>query len=134
MKESSRRKRLSQAKRGVVGTIFLILVLTVLEFPAPIGFETRSQSDVSVVWFLLFLAILGFEISAMMLIFKRPKLGAPLAIVAAGLNLFQIVADQVHLMQPEVATLGYSLLEYSVGVLALALIYFAWKVRKITLQ
>lgn len=134
MKESSRRKRLSQAKRGVVGTIFLILVLTVLEFPAPIGFETRSQSDVSVVWFLLFLAILGFEISAMMLIFKRPKLGAPLAIVAAGLNLFQIVADQVHLMQPEVAPLGYSLLEYSVGVLALALVYFAWKVRKITLQ
>jgi len=128
MTVSRRKRNLTQAKRGVVGSIFVILVLTLLEFPDPIGFETRPQENVSGVWFVLFLAILISEIAAMPLIFKRPTLGARLAIVAAGLNLFQIVADQTHLMQPEVAPLSYSLLEYSVGVVALGLIYFAWKV------
>lgn len=64
----------------------------------------------------------------MIVVFRRPGTGARLAIVAASLNIFQIVADQTHMMQPEVASLGYSLLEYSVGVASLGLIYFAWKV------
>jgi len=119
---------MSRAKKGVVGSIFIILILTVLEFPAPIGFETRSQDNVSTLWFLLFLAILISELSAMVLVYKKPRMGAQLAIFAAGLNIFQIVADQAHMMQPEAAPLGYSLLEYSVGLFALGLVYFAWQV------
>lgn len=112
----------------MVGSIFVILILTFLEFPKPMGFETRSQDNVSRLWLLLFMAILICEIAAMILVFRRPGTGARLAIVAAGLNIFQIVADQTHMMQPEVAPLGYALLEYSVGIVSLGLIYFAWKV------
>jgi len=60
---------------------------------------------------------------------QKRKLGANLAIVAGVLNIFQIIADQLHLMQPEIVPFAYTLLEYSVGIFALALIYFAWKVK-----
>ena len=128
MKESSARKNRNIGKRGVVGSILLILIITFLEFPAPLGFETRSQGNVSRGWLLLFLAIVISEITAMIAVFRRPGTGARLAMVAASLNIFQIVADQTHMIQPEVASLGYSLLEYSVGLVSLGLIYFAWKV------
>lgn len=118
------------AKRGVLGSIVAILILTVLEFPSPIGFETRPQSNVSFFWLVFFLIILITEITALPLIFKRPKLGSKFAFSAALLNLLQIIADQLHLMQPEVAPLGYTLLEYSVGLFALALVYFSWKVSR----
>lgn len=121
---------LKWAKRGVLISVVVILILTVLEFPPPIGFETRPQGDVSMLWLILFLAILVSEITAIPLIFKRPKLGVTFAIAAAVLNILQIFADQLHLMQPEIAPLGYTLLEYSVGIVALALAYFGWSVYK----
>jgi hypothetical protein len=121
---------LKWAKRGVLGSVITILILTVLEFPPPIGFETRPQNNVSMIWLVLFLAILVTEIATIPLIFKRPKLGANFAIVAGVLNIFQIFADQLHLMQPEVAPFGYTLLELSVGLVALALIYFAWNAKQ----
>lgn len=120
---------LKSAKIGIIVSIICILILTVLELPAPIGIETRLQNDVSLFWLLLFLVILISQIAAALLIIKKPKIGANLAIVAGVLNIFQIIADQLHLMQPEIATFAYTLLEYSVGVFALALIYFAWKVK-----
>lgn len=120
---------LKSAKKGIIISIICILILTVLELPAPIGIETRPQNDVSLFWLMLFLVILISEIAAALLIFKKPKIGANLAIIAGVLNIFQIIADQLHLMQPEVAPFVYTLLEYSVGVFALALIYFAWKVK-----
>lgn len=122
---------LKWARRGVLGSIITILILTVLEFPAPIGFETRPQDNVSILWLVLFLAILITEIATIPLIFKRPSLGVKFAISAAILNIIQIFADQLHLMQPEVAPFGYYLLEYLVGAFALILIYFAWKVHKL---
>lgn len=121
---------LKHAKVGVVVSVIIILILTVLEFPAPIGFETRPQTGVSPLWLIFFLAILVSEIAAIPLTFKKPQLGAKFAICAGVLNILQIFADQLHLMQPEVAPLGYSLLEYSVGVVSLALIGFAWVVRR----
>jgi hypothetical protein len=121
---------LTWAKRGVLGSIIAILILTVLEFPPPIGFETRPQNDVSLFWLVLFLIILVTEIATIPLIFKRPKLGANFGLVAAILNILQVVADQTHLMQPEVAPLGYSLLEGTVVIASLVLIYFSWKVRQ----
>src|ERR1035437_545451 len=72
------------------------------------------------------------EIEALPLIFKRPLLGERFAICASILNILQIFADQLHQMQPEVAPLSYNLLEYSVGVIALILIYFAWKIHKLS--
>lgn len=92
-----------------------ILVFTVLEFPPPIGFETRPQSNVSPIWLVLFLAIVISEIATMILIFKQPSLGAKLAVAAGSLNILQIIAGQMHLMQPEVALLGYSLLSMRSG-------------------
>ncbi|MDD5672553.1 MAG: hypothetical protein PHC61_00195 [Chitinivibrionales bacterium] len=121
---------LKWAKKGVVGSVIAILILTVLEFPPPIGFETRSQANVSIFWLIFFLAIFITEIATIPLIFKRPKLGVQFAFIAGALNIIQIFADQVHLMQPEVAPLGYTLLEISVGFISLALIYFAWVTKK----
>lgn len=118
------------AKWGVFGSIVTIFVLTVLEFPAPIGFETRPQANVSPLWLVLFLAIVVSEILAISLVLKKPRLGAVFAYVAAGLNIIQIIADQLHLMQPEIAPLGYTLLECSVGLVSLGLVYFAWKARE----
>ena len=117
-------------KWGIFASIITILVLTVLEFPAPVGFETRPQGDVSLFWLLFFLIILVTEIAALVLVLKFPKLGAKLGIIAAILNILQVVADQLHLMQPEVATLGYSLLEGSVALVSIVLAYFSWKIIK----
>lgn len=119
---------IKSVQKGVLGSIIAILFLTVLEFPQPVGFETRPQDNVSMLWLVLFLIILVTEIVATFLIFKRPKLGAKIAIGAGVLNILQIAADQLHLMQLEIAPLGYTLLEYSVGLISLLLIYFAWKI------
>jgi hypothetical protein len=117
-------------KWGVFGSVIAILILTVLEFPAPIGFETRPQNNVSHLWLVLFLAILVTEIVTLLLIFKRPQVGMKFGVTAGALNILQVYADQAHLMQPQVAPLGYSLLEGAVALVSLVLIYFAWKVHK----
>ncbi len=113
------------AKWGVVGAVIAILILTVLEFPAPIGFETRPQNNVLILFGMLFLVILVSEITAASLVFKKTNLAIKFAIVAGILNIIQIIADIMHLMQPEVAPFGYTILELSVGLLSLMLIYFA---------
>ena len=121
---------LSTAKKAVVASVVPILILTILEFPPPIGFETRPQSDVSPVWLVFFIAILAVEIAVIPLIYRRPKLGAELSVLAAVLNIIQVIADQAHLMQPEVAPLGYSLLEGMVVIASVALASFSWVVLK----
>src|SRR6266508_4644959 len=105
MKTREKVKAPSSAKIGAVGAIIAILIITVLEFPPPIGFETRPQTDVSIFWLFFFLAILITEIAAIPLIIKRPGLGRKFGIVAGTLNIVQAIADQAHLMQPEVAPL-----------------------------
>lgn len=115
------------AKFGVLGCIIAIVVVTILEFPPPIGFETRSQANVSIIWLFLFLAIAITEIVTIPLIFIKPKIGKVLGITAGILNIVQVIADQLHLMQPEVAPFFYSLLEYTVVLFSLMLIYFSLK-------
>jgi hypothetical protein len=119
------------AKRGVVGSIIVTLIITALEFPPPIGFETRPQDNVSLLWLAYFFIILIAEISAIPLIYKRPKLGAYFAITAAVLNILFVIADQIHLLQPEVATPLYSAIEYAGAIVSVVLAYFAWKVRRL---
>ena len=119
------------AQKGVIGAIITILILTVLEFPAPIGFETRPQDNVSVGWLFFFLTIVVTEIATIPLILKKPNLGIKFGIVAGVLNILQVIADQLHLMQPEVAPLGYTLLEYSVALISVVLIYLSLRVRDI---
>ncbi len=130
MKTREKVKAPSSAKIGAVGAIIAILIITVLEFPPPIGFETRPQTDVSIFWLFFFLAILITEIAAIPLIIKRPGLGRKFGIVAGTLNILQVIADQAHLMQPEIAPLGYSVLEGMVGIASLALIYFSLKIQE----
>lgn len=125
---------LKWAKRGVLGSIITILILTMLEFPPPIGFETRSQANVSLFWLVFFLIILITEIATIPLILKNLKLGVKFGLIAAMLNIIQVIADQLHLMQPEVAPLGYSLLEYSVVIVSIVLAYFSWKIRGLILR
>ena len=120
----------SSAKIGVIGSIIAILVLTVLEFPSPIGFETRPQGDVSMFWLLFFLIILVTEIAAIPLILAKPTLGRWFGVIAAILNILQVIADQLHLIQPEVAPFNYSLLEYAVALASIALVYFSLKVHQ----
>jgi len=121
---------LSSARKAVVAIIIAILILTVLEFPPPIGFETRPQTDVSSFWLIFFVIILIVEIATIPMIYKRKNIGSGLGIFAAILNILQVIADQTHLMQPEIAPLGYSTLEGLVVIASLALAYFAWSVRQ----
>jgi hypothetical protein len=121
---------LSSAKRAVLGAVIVILIVTVLEFPPPIGFETRPQSNVSVFWLAFFIVILIVEIATIPVIYRRPSVGAGLGILAAILNILQVFADQAHLMQPEVAPFGYSILEGMVVIASLALAYFLWAARQ----
>ncbi len=123
-------KASTPAKWGAVGAIIAILIITVLEFPAPIGFETRPQTNVSLLWLLFFLIIVITEIAAIPLIFRRPSLGRKFGIIAGILNILQVIADQTHLMQPEVAPLGYSVLEGMVVIASLVLIYFSLKIQE----
>lgn len=122
---------LSFAKLAVLGAVIAILILTVLEFPPPIGFETRPQSDVSIFWLAFFLVILIVEIATVPLIYMRPSAGGKLGILAAILNISQVIADQAHLMQPEVAPLGYSVLEGTVVIASISLAYFSWTVDRL---
>jgi len=121
---------LSSAKRAVLGAVIVILILTVLEFPPPIGFETRPQSNVSIFWLAFFIVILIVEIATIPVIYRRPSVGGGLGILAAILNISQVFADQAHLMQPEVAPFGYSILEGMVVIASLALAYFSWAARQ----
>jgi hypothetical protein len=121
---------INSLKRRVLYWLILILVLTMLEFPAPIGFETRPQTNVSRLWLLLFFAIVVSEIASMRLIFSKPAVGAALAILAGVLNLLQIVADQTHMMQPETAPFKYSMLEFAVGLISIVMAYSAWNILK----
>lgn len=120
----------SSAKRGVLGAVIVILILTVLEFPPPLGFETRPQSDVSAFWLAFFIILLIVEIATIPMIYRRLAWGGGLGILAAILNILQVLADQGHLMQPEVAPFGYSILEGMVVIAFLALAYFSWAVRQ----
>lgn len=117
-------------KLGIIGCVVAIIVLTILEFPAPIGFETRPQDNVSIGWLLFFLTIVVTEIATIPLILKKPSLGIKFGIVAGVLNILQVIADQLHLLQPEVAPLGYTLLEYSVALISVVLIYLSIKLHK----
>jgi hypothetical protein len=121
---------INSLKRRVLYWLILILVLTMLEFPAPIGFETRPQTNVSRLWLLLFFAIVVSEIASMRLIFSKPAVGAALAILAGVLNLLQIIADQTHMMQPETAPFKYSMLEFAVGLISIVMAYSAWNILK----
>ena len=122
---------LSSAKRAVLGAVIVILVLTVLEFPPPIGFETRPQSNVSIIWLAFFIVILIVEIATIPVIYRRPSVGGGFGILAAILNILQVLADQAHLMQPEVAPLGYSILEGMVVIASVALAYSSWAARQV---
>jgi hypothetical protein len=113
------------AKRAIFGSVIAILVLTVLEFPPPIGFETRPQTDVSPIWLIFFVAILVIEVATVPLVYKRPKFGQAFGVTAGIVNIVQVVSDQAHLMQPEVAPLGYTMLELTVTAVSLALVYFS---------
>ena len=64
------------------------------------------------------------------MIYKRQSIGSGLGIFAAILNILQVIADQAHLMQPEVAPLGYSLLEGMVVIASVGLAYFSWSALK----
>ena len=125
-------KTSSSAKKGAVGAIIAIFIVTVFEFPPPIGFETRPQTNVSIFWLFYFLVILITEITAILLIIKRPGLGWKFGIAAGILNIFQVIADQMHLMQPEIAPIGYSALEGIVVIASLVLIYFSLKIKEET--
>lgn len=118
-------------KLGIVGCVAVIIILTILEFPAPIGFETRPQDNVSLGWLFFFLTIVVTEIATIPLILKKPKLGSIFGIIAGSLNILQVIADQLHLMQPEVAPFGYTLLEYSVAFISVVLIYISIQMYKL---
>jgi hypothetical protein len=121
---------LSSARRAVLGVLIVIWILTALEFPPPLGFETRPQSNVSIFWLAFFIVILIVEIATIPVIYRRPSVGAGLGILAAILNILQVFADQAHLMQPEVAPFGYSILEGMVVIASLALAYLSWAARQ----
>ena len=124
------RRRLmpSSAKRAVIAAIIVILILTFLGFPPPIGIETRPQSNVSLIWLAYFIVVLIVEIVTIPIIYRRPSVGRGLGIIAAILNILFVMADQAHLLQLEVAPLSYSVLQSMTVIPSLALAYFSWAV------
>jgi hypothetical protein len=84
---------LSSARRAVLGVLIVIWILTALEFPPPVGFETRPQSNVSIFWLAFFIVILIVEIATIPVIYRRPSVGGGLGILAAILNISQVFAD-----------------------------------------
>jgi len=124
------KNNIKKFKIGIIGCVVAIIILTILEFPAPIGFETRPQDNVSMGWLFFFLTIVVAEIATIPLILKKPKLGSLFGIVVGVLNILQVIADQLHLMQPEIAPLGYTLLEYLVALVSVVLIHFSLKIYK----
>jgi putative exporter of polyketide antibiotics len=72
--------------------------------PKPLGFETRSQSNVSNVWLVLFIVIVVCEVLAMIRVQRHPKMSARLA------------------------SRTYTLIAYAVGLVCLGLIYFSFGV------
>ena len=118
----------------MLGAIIVILILTVLEFPPPLGFETRPQADVSLFALAFFIVILIFEVATIPMIYRRPSVGGGLGILATILNILQVLADQAHLMQPEVAPFSYSVLEGMVVIASLSLAYFSWAVGQAKLK
>lgn len=121
-------------KIGIIGCVVAIIILTILEFPAPVGFETRPQDNVSMGWLFFFLTIVVTEIATIPLILKKPSLGIKFGIVAGVLNILQVIADQLHLLQPEVAPFGYSLLEYSVAIFSVVIIYLSLQLNKMGMK
>ena len=119
----------SPAKRAVIAAIIVILILTFLGFPPPIGIETRPQSNVSLIWLAYFVIVLTVEIVTIPIIYRRPSVGRGLGIIAAILNILFVMADQAYLLQPEVAPLNYSVLQSMTVITSLALAYFSWAVR-----
>jgi len=120
----------SSAKRAVLGVVIVIWIITALEFPAPIGFETRPQSDVSLFWLAYFLVILIVEVATILMIHRRPSVGGGLGILAAILNILFVIADEARLIQPEAPAFHYSVLEGTGVIASLALAYFSWVVRQ----
>ena len=111
-------------------TILLILLVQILEFPAPIGFETRPQDNVSVLWLVPFIVLWVLEIITLFVVKKYIRLAAKFGIAITLLNIWAVIADQLHLFQLEVPTLIYTALE-GLGVLfSLALAYFSFLVLK----
>jgi hypothetical protein len=94
----------------------------------PIGIETRPQSNVSLIWLAYFVVVLVVEIATIPLIYRRPRLAGVVGILAAILNILFVVADQVHLLQPEVAPFNYSVLQGITVITSIVLVYFSWTV------
>ncbi|MCL5438659.1 MAG: hypothetical protein M1268_01575 [Patescibacteria group bacterium] len=126
---TEKKQIIKKARFKVIGCIVTIIAITILEFPAPIGFETRTQGNVSIVWLFFFLTIVITEIATIPLMFKKPKLGSIFGIAVGVLNILQVIADQLHLMQPEVAPLGYTLLEFTVAAISAGIIYLSLKIK-----
>lgn len=118
----------------MIAPVIVILSLTFLGFPPPVGIETRPQSHVSLNWLVYFVVVLIVEIAAIPMIYRRPSVGGVLGILAAIFNILFVLADQAHLLQPEVAPLSYSILQSMTVVASLALAYFSWVVRQTALM
>jgi hypothetical protein len=83
----------SSAKRAVIAAVIVILSLTFLGFPPPVGIETRPQSNVSLNWLVYFVVVLIVEIAASPMIYRRSSVGGGLGILAAILNILFVLAD-----------------------------------------
>jgi hypothetical protein len=108
----------------------MILILTFLGFPPLVGIETRPWSNVSTIWLAYFVFVLIVETSTIPMIYRRPSLGGRLGILAASLNILFVLAGQVRLLQPEVASLSYSVLQSMTVIASLALAYFSCTVSR----
>ena len=63
------------AKRASIAAIIVILILTFLGFPPPVGIDTRPQSHVSLIWLVYFVVVLIVEIAALPMIYRRRIVG-----------------------------------------------------------
>jgi hypothetical protein len=121
--------RLSKGSAALVTALAASVILAVLL--SPLGFERRPPTELTVVGYISIGAVaagLLLDLAAIILIFRRVRLAAILAIVGSAVFLVPSVTDKAGVFFSAPAPPVISILEYvHVGVLLVTLL-LAWSV------
>jgi hypothetical protein len=121
--------RLSKGSAALVAALAASVILAVLL--SPLGFERRPPTDLTLIGYLSIGAVAAgilFGLAAIILVFRRVRLAAILAIVGSVVFLVPSVTDKAGVFFSAPAPPVISTLEYvHVGVLLLTLL-LAWSV------
>ncbi|MDA4127860.1 MAG: hypothetical protein OK422_00110 [Thaumarchaeota archaeon] len=118
--------------------VVLIILLATVDafFPAPFGLETRSLSAESLLSSVPYGVALVFIILAIPLIWKRPKIGSLVGILAAILNDTGILLDQLGFVvpgqPPPLGVTTFQAIDVALSVVLIVLCYRSYTFRQVS--